>query len=88
MSDFIRNDRGILAPGKSLFPHCARARITKNGQKSIILGAVSTIPSCNNVFMTLNKTFPVYTATLEFSHNKLLERKPDVKSQYVSFKDN
>lgn len=88
ISDFVRNDRGILAPGKGLFPHHARARITKNSQKSIILGAVSTIPSCNNIFMTLNKTFPVYTATLEFSHNELLERKPDVKSQYVSFKDN
>jgi predicted MPP superfamily phosphohydrolase len=88
VSDFWRNDRGILAPGKGLFPHHARARITKNGQKSIILGAVSTIPSCNKVFIQLNKAFPVCTASLEFSHSELLERKPDVKSQYISFKDN
>ncbi len=88
ISDFMRNDRGILAPGKGLFPHHARSRITKNGQKSIILGAVSTIPSCNKPFIALNKAFPVYTASLEFSHHELLERKPDVKSQYISFKDN
>ena len=88
ISDFWRNDRGFLAPGKGLFPHHARARITKNGQKSLILGAISTIPSCNKAFISLNKAFPVYTATLEFSHNKLLERKPDIKSQYISFKDN
>ena len=88
VSDFWRNDRGILAPGKGLFPHHARSRITKNGQKSIILGAVSTIPSCNKLFIQLNKTFPVYTASLEFSHHELLERKPDIKSQYISFKNN
>ena len=85
LSDFWRNDRGILAPGKGLFPRRARSRITSPNEKSIILGAISTIPSTNKSFMALNKAFPVYTASLELTHNDVLERKPDIKSQYISF---
>jgi predicted MPP superfamily phosphohydrolase len=86
ISDFWRDDRGLLAPGKGLFPRRARCRITDPNQKSIILGAVSTIPSISKSFITLNKAFPVYTASLELNHNEILARKPDVKSQYISFK--
>lgn len=85
LSDFWRDDRGILAPGKGLFPRRARSRITEPDQKSIILGAVSTIPSTSKSFIALNKVFPVYTASLELTHNDILARKPDVKSQYISF---
>ena len=86
--DFWRNDRGFVAPGKGLFPHHARSRITSNDQKSIICGAISTIAATDKPFSVLGKPFPVFTATLEFKHDELLQRKPDVKSQYISFKDN
>lgn len=85
ISDFWRSDRGILAPGKHLFPRYARSHITEPDEKSIICGAVTTIQASAKPLTFMNRAYPVNIATLELSHNELLARKPDVKNQYISF---
>ena len=85
INDFWRSDRGIIAPGKKLFPHGSRANITSPYDKIITLGAVTTIQASAKPITFINKIYPVNIATLDLSKNELLIRKPDVKHQYLSF---
>ena len=85
INDFWRSDRGLIAPGKKLFPHGARTIIRNPDDKSIILGAVSTVQASAKPVTFMNGIFPVNIATLELSRNEPLKRKPDVKHQYVGF---
>ena len=86
LNDFWRSDRGILAPGKLLFPKNARSVITSPDQKNIICGAVSTIQGSAKPVTFINGDFPINIATLEFSHRDTYAHKPDVKHEYISFK--
>ena len=85
LNDFWRSDRGILAPGKLLFPKNARSVITSPDQKIIICGAVSTIQGSAKPVTFLNGAFPINIAMLEFSHRDTYAHKPDVKHEYISF---
>ncbi len=85
INDFWRSDRGIIAPGKKLFPHGSRAKITSPYDKIITLGAVTTIQASARPVTFMNRLYPVNIATLELSKNKLFISKPDVKHQYLSF---
>lgn len=86
LNDFWHSDRGLVAPGKLLFPPHSRANITRPEQKIITCGAVSTIQYCAKPLTFLNGAFPVNIASLELSHRRTYARKPDVKHQYISFK--
>lgn len=85
VNDFWRSDRGLLAPGKKLFPRHSRANITESYQKVITCGAISTIQNSAKPITFMNGIFPVNIATLEFTHRETLARKPDVKHQYINF---
>ena len=85
LHDFWRSDRGLIAPGKKLFPHGARAKITSPYDKLILLGAVSTIQESARPITFINGIYPTYIATLELSKNELLARKPDIKHKYISY---
>ena len=85
VNDFWRSDRGLMAPGKLFFPRHARTHITEPYQKTIVCGAISTIQDSAKPITFLNGAFPINIATLEFSHRETLERKPDIKHQYLSF---
>lgn len=86
LSDFWKSDRGIVAPGKLLFPRNSRTHITSPNQKNIICGAVSTIQDSAKPITFLNGAFPVNIATLELTHHEPYARKPDIKHEYISFK--
>ena len=86
LNDFWRSDRGLIAPGKHFFPRGARAHITSPYDKHLILGAVTTVQESAKPLTFLNHAFPVYTASLELTHNANYLRKPDIKHQYISFK--
>ena len=83
--DFWRTDRGIVAPGKKLFPHDARAKIRTPDDRIITLGPVSTIQASSKPLTFLDVFYPTHIATLELSKNELLIRKPDVKHQYLGY---
>ena len=86
LNEIWHSDRGIIAPGKRIFPHGSRVKIRSNHDRIITLGAVSTIQS--NTFKLanhLNNIYPVNIATLELSRDQSLERKPDVQHRYYSF---
>lgn len=85
VNDFWRSDRGLMAPGKLFFPRHARTHITEPYQKTIVCGAISTIQDSAKPITFLNGALPINIATLEFSHRETLERKPDIKHQYLSF---
>ena len=85
LNDFWSSDRGLIAPGRKLFPHGARPKITSPYDKIIILGAISTVQESAKPITFMNGIFPVNIATLELTKNKLLARKPDIKHQYISF---
>lgn len=85
INDFWRSDRGLVAPGKKLFPRNARTKITSPYDKIITLGAVSTIQDSAKPITFLNSLYPINIATLELTKNELLARKPDIKHQYLSF---
>jgi len=85
INDLWRSDRGIIAPGKKLFPHGSRASIRNPDDKLILLGAVSTMQASSKPLTFLNGIFPVHVATLELSSRKTLARKPDVKHEYIGF---
>ena len=85
INDIWPSDRGLIAPGKHLFPRNARTRITEPNQKVIICGAVSTIQNSAKPITFLNKAFPVNIATLEYSHRETLKRKPDISHKYISY---
>ena len=87
INDFWRSDRGIVAPGKKLFPHGARAKIRSPYDKIITLGAVSTVQASAKPITFINGIYPINIASLELTNNELLARKPDVKHQYISFKN-
>ena len=84
INDFWRSDRGLIAPGKKLFPRNARTKITNPNDKIITLGAVSTIQESAKPITFMNGLFPINIATLELTKNELLARKPDIKHQYIS----
>lgn len=84
INDFWRSDRGLVAPGKKLFPRNARTKITSPYDKIITLGAVSTIQDSAKPITFLNSLYPINIATLELTNNELLARKPDIKHQYIS----
>lgn len=85
LHDLWRSDRGIIAPGKKLFPRGARAKITSPYDKTILLGAVSTIQASAKPITFVNGIFPTHIATLELSKRETLARKPDVSHQYLSY---
>ncbi|MBQ9684320.1 metallophosphoesterase [Candidatus Saccharibacteria bacterium] len=84
INDFWRSDRGLVAPGKKLFPRNARTKITSPYDKIITLGAVSTIQDSARPITFLNSLYPINIATLELTKNESLARKPDIKHQYIS----
>ncbi len=83
--DFWRSDRGLVAPGKKLFPRGSRAKIRSTDDKLILLGAVSTIQASAKPITFVNGIYPTYIATLELSKRPTLARKPDVTHQYLSY---
>ena len=87
INDFWRSDRGIIAPGKKLFPHSARAKISSPYDKIITLGAISTIQASAKPITFMNGIYPINIASLELTSNELLARTPAVKHQYISFKN-
>ena len=85
INDFWRSDRGLVAPGKKLFPRNARTKITSPYDKIITLGAVSTIQDSARPITFLNSLYPINIATLELTKNESLARKPDIKHQYFGY---
>ena len=85
INDFWRSDRGIIAPGKKLFPHGSRAKIRSINDKLILLGAVSTIQASAKPITFINGVYPTFIATLELSNRSTLARKPDVTHQYIGY---
>lgn len=85
LNDFWRSDRGLVAPGKLLFPHAARSHITSPFDKKIILGPIATIQDSSKPLTFLNRVFPASIASLELTHNANYLSKPDVKHQYLRF---
>lgn len=85
INDFWHSDRGLIAPGKKLFPRNARTKITNPNDKIITLGAVSTIQDSAKPITFMNGLFPINIATLELTKNESLARKPDIKHQYFGY---
>ena len=85
INDFWRSDRGLIAPGKKLFPHGSRTKIRSSHDKIITLGAVSTLQaSVAKPINLMNGIYPINIASLELSRSQNLIRKPDVQYQYLS----
>lgn len=83
MNDVWLSDRGILAPGNSLFPHRARNANMSYKDPNIILGAIQSIQPGFNLEGFLGHVFPIYTATLSFSNDITCKRHPRKKRQYL-----
>lgn len=83
VNDIWQSDRGILAPGNSLFPCRARNANMSYHDPNIILGAIQTIQPGLNIEGFLSHAFPIYTATLSFSDDITCKRHPRKKRKYL-----
>ena len=83
LQDFWRSDKGLVAPGKALFPKRARSSLKHANDKNIICGAVTTIHDSSSVKF-LNKAFPIFTTRIDMTKNIIYKRKPNIKNQYIN----
>ena len=83
MNDVWLSDKGILAPGNSLFPRRTRNASMTYKDPNIILGAIQTIQPGLNLEGFLSYAFPIYTATLTVSEDETCKRHPRKKRQYL-----
>ncbi len=83
LQDFWRSDKGLVAPGKALFPKRARSSLKNANDKNIICGAVTTVHD-NSSVKFLNKAFPIFTTRIDMTKNIIYKRKPNIKNQYIN----
>lgn len=83
LHDFWRSSKGIIAPGKALFPKHARSTLSSAQNKNIICGAVTTIHDNSRVAF-LNHLFPIFITNIELSKNIIYKRRPNIKNKYVN----
>ena len=83
LNDFWQSDRGLVAPGYSIFPRRSRNATMSYKDPNIILGAVQSIQPGINLQGILSHAFPIYTATLKFSDDISCKRHPRKKRQYL-----
>ena len=85
LNEIWKSNRGLVGPGKTTLPDNVRLRVKKQGNKNIILGAVTTIQKCAKPISFLNAAFPTNIAELNFSNNPA-HSKTDVSFKYISYK--
>lgn len=83
LNDFWQSDRGLVAPGYSIFPRRSRNATMSYKDPNIILGAVQSIQPGISLQGILSHAFPIYTATLKFSDDINCKRHPRKKRQYL-----
>lgn len=84
LNELWKSNRGIVGPGKTMLPDHVRLRINNPSDKSIVLGAITTIQKCAKPLSFLNAAFPVNIAELVFDNNPA-HAKDDLSFKYVSF---
>lgn len=84
LNELWKSNRGIVGPGKTMLPDHVRLRVNNPSDKSIVLGAITTIQKCAKPLSFLNAAFPVNIAELELSNNPA-HAKDDLSFKYVSF---
>ena len=85
LNELWKSNRGIVGPGKTILPDHVRLRVKDPADKSIVLGAITTIQKCAKPLSFLNAAFPVNIAELELSNNPA-HKKTDVSFKYISYK--
>ena len=81
MNEAWRGKRGIITPTKHLFTN-HNTRTGLYGDKTIVLGAITTIQKGAKPLGFLNNAFPVNYATVETSRNGVYARKVDIYKKY------
>lgn len=84
LNELWKSNRGLIGPGKTMLPDHVRLRVNNPSDKSIVLGAITTIQKCAKPLSFLNAAFPVNIAELELSSNPA-HAKDDLSLKYVSF---
>ena len=84
LNELWKSNRGIVGPGKTMLPDHVRLRVKDPADKSIVLGAITTIQKCAKPISFLNAAFPVNIAELTFDTNPA-HAKDDLSFKYVSF---
>ena len=85
LNELWKSNRGIVGPGKTMLPDHVRLRVNNPSDKSIVLGAITTIQKCAKPLSFLNAAFPVNIAELIFDNNPA-HKKTDVSFKYISYK--
>lgn len=84
LNELWKSNRGIVGPGKTMLPDHVRLRVNNPSDKSIVLGAITTIQKCAKPLSFLNAAFPVNIAELAFDTNPA-HAKDDLSFKYMSF---
>ncbi|MGN1312860.1 MAG: metallophosphoesterase [Candidatus Nanosyncoccaceae bacterium] len=85
LNELWKSNRGIVGPGKTMLPDHVRLRVKDPADKSIVLGAITTIQKCAKPISFLDIAFPTNIAELIFDNNPA-HTKTDVSFKYISYK--
>jgi|GEM_PF-208157 len=85
LDEITPGERGLISPTKNLTPVACRNTGRKNGDKRIVVGAVTSFHECIGVWHNLNIFYPTYLAELNFKNDKKLKRKPYVRKKYYPY---